>query len=60
MVILGSDGLWDVIEPKTACDVALQARNQGRSGSDELVRLAIQYMPLKNVRDNVTAIVVYL
>jgi serine/threonine protein phosphatase PrpC len=60
LILLASDGLWDVVDPKVACDLALQARRSGRSASKELVEWAIMEMPSCGVRDNVTVIAVFL
>jgi serine/threonine protein phosphatase PrpC len=60
VLILASDGLWDVIKPKGACEIAIRAKNEGRCASDDLVMAAIEDMPLCGVRDNVTAIVIFL
>jgi len=60
LLILASDGLWDVLNPKVACELALEARKTGRNASKELVDWAIQEMPGCNVRDNVTVIAIFL
>jgi len=33
LVLLASDGLWDVINPRAACEIALRARREGRSAT---------------------------
>lgn len=60
VVLLGSDGLWDVLNPKLACEIALTARREGRSASNDIVQRTIREMPLCGVRDNITVIVVFL
>jgi serine/threonine protein phosphatase PrpC len=60
MLILGSDGLWDVLAPMYAAELALQAHEAGRSAADALVDAALADMPRCNVVDNVTAIVIFL
>jgi protein phosphatase 2C family protein 2/3 len=60
LVILASDGLWDVVNPRVACEIAMHARSNGRSASNEIVRVAIEQMPSMGVRDNITVIVVFL
>ena len=60
LVILASDGLWDVLNPKVACDIALRARAEGRSATTALVQWALQEMPNVGVRDNITCLAVFL
>jgi protein phosphatase len=60
LVILGSDGLWDVLNPRLACEIALRAREEGRSAALDLVKCAKEEMPLCGVRDNVSCIVAFL
>lgn len=38
LVLIGSDGLWDVLNPKVACKIALDARREGRSASADIVQ----------------------
>jgi serine/threonine protein phosphatase PrpC len=59
VVILGSDGLWDVVGPKVACEVAMLAHREGRSAARDLVEQAISDMPACGVRDNVTVLTVF-
>jgi serine/threonine protein phosphatase PrpC len=60
LVLIGSDGLWDVLNPKVACEIALAARRQGKCATQEIVQKAIQQMPICGVSDNVTAIAIFL
>ncbi len=60
LVLIGSDGLWDVLNPKVACEIALNARRQGKNATAEIVAKAIQQMPVCGVSDNVTAIAIFL
>lgn len=60
LVLLASDGLWDVLSPKHACEIALAARREGRLGSKEIIQRAIQEMPVCGVRDNITVIAIFL
>jgi len=60
VVLLASDGLWDVINPKVACEIALRAHAAGQSACRELVQWAINEMPSCGVRDNVTVVAVFL
>ena len=60
LVLLASDGLWDVLNPRTACDIALQARKEGRSATKQIVQIAIEEMPNVGVRDNITVIAIFL
>ena len=60
LVLLGSDGLWDVLNPRVVCDIALQARAAGRSAATDIVQKVISEMPLCGVRDNITVIAIFL
>ena len=60
LILLGSDGLWDVVNPRVACDIAIRARLEGKSSTQELVKYAISEMPRCGVRDNITAIAIFL
>ena len=60
LVLLASDGLWDVLNPKVACDIAMRARAEGKSATQEIVRCAIEKMPVVGVRDNITVIAIFL
>lgn len=60
LVLIASDGLWDVLNPKVACEVALAARREGKSATAEIVRCAIEEMPVCGVRDNITCIAIFL
>ncbi|CAK9252171.1 unnamed protein product [Sphagnum jensenii] len=60
LVLLASDGLWDVLNPRVACDIAIRARREGRSATQEIVKCAIAEMPNCGVRDNITVIAIFL
>lgn len=60
LVLIASDGLWDVLDPIQACEIAMQARRQNRSAAAELTQRAIRDMPSRNVADNVTVIAIFL
>ena len=60
LVLIASDGLWDVLNPKVACEVALKAQREGKSATAEIVRCAIEEMPVCGVRDNITCIAIFL
>jgi serine/threonine protein phosphatase PrpC len=60
VILLASDGLWDVLSPKLACELAIQAKNAGRSATQELVARAIRDMPNCNVADNITVIAIFV
>ncbi len=60
VVLLASDGLWDVLNPKLACEIALTARREGRSATHDIVQRTIQEMPLCGVRDNITVVAIFL
>jgi len=59
LILLASDGLWDVIDPKRACEIALNARARGLSASAELVRQSIEDMPRVGYHDNCTVIAIF-
>jgi protein phosphatase len=60
LLILASDGLWDVFDHRTAVSIALQAIERNEDPAEQLVSQAIRYMPSRNVRDNVTVLVCQL
>lgn len=60
LVLVASDGLWDVLAPKFACELALEAKRRGRCPTQELIARAIQEMPNCNVCDNITVVAVFL
>jgi serine/threonine protein phosphatase PrpC len=60
LVLIASDGLWDVLNPKIACDIAISARREGRSATYDIVQRAIHDMPICGVRDNITVIAIFL
>jgi len=60
VVLIASDGLWDVLSPLTACQIALKARKEGKSATKEVVRAAIAEMPVCGVKDNITVIAIFL
>ena len=60
LVLIASDGLWDVLNPKVACDIAICARREGRSATYDIVQRAIHDMPICGVRDNITVIALFL
>lgn len=59
VVILGSDGVWDVVDPDSAAKVVEQARQNNASPADELGNLSMRNHDSKGSSDNVTAIVVF-
>ena len=60
LVLLASDGLWDVLNPRLACEIAMKARRENRSASQDIVKWAIEEMPNVGVRDNITVIAIFL
>ena len=60
LILIASDGLWDVINPRTACEIALRANREGRSATKDIVQFAINEMPRVGVRDNITVIAIFL
>lgn len=59
VVILGSDGVWDVVDPDSAVKVVEQSRQSNLSPADELGRLALQSHDTKGSADNVSCIVAF-
>lgn len=59
VVILGSDGVWDVVDPDSAAKVVEQSRQKNLSPADELGQLALQNHDTKGSADNVTCIVCF-
>jgi len=59
LVLIASDGLWDVIDPIAACEIAMNARRSGKSATQELALRAVRDMPSKNVCDNVSVIALF-
>jgi len=59
VVILGSDGVWDVVDPDSAAKVVEQSRQNNLSPADELGRLALQNHDSKGSADNVSCIVAF-
>ena len=60
LVLIGSDGLWDVLNPRVACNIALNAFREGRSATEDIVQATIREMPVCGVRDNITVIAIFL
>ena len=58
--IFNSTGLWDVLNPKLVCEMAISSRQKGLDPTEEVVKAAIAEMPVCGVRDNVTVIAVFL
>lgn len=59
VLVLASDGLWDVMSADTACRVALEARTSGHSASQKLVHMGLSELAARGSVDNVTAVVVF-
>ena len=60
LILIASDGLWDVLSPKFACELAIHARKNGRSATNEIVQRAIKEMPNCGVADNITVVAIFL
>jgi protein phosphatase len=60
LVLIASDGLWDVLNPRVACEIAFRAKAQGRSASADIVAATIREMPICGVRDNITVVAIFL
>jgi protein phosphatase len=59
MVVLGSDGIWDVIDASSAVVIAERSQHQQRSPSEELCSIALSNHANQGSADNVTAIVCF-
>lgn len=60
VLILATDGLWDVMNPDVAVIRALDARRTGRDPAPDLVEFALQEHDRLGTTDNVTCVVVFL
>jgi serine/threonine protein phosphatase PrpC len=60
LIVLASDGLWDVLEPLRVLSIALDAIEMKKSISDEIVAQAIEEMPKARVADNISVIAIQL
>jgi len=58
-LVLGSDGIWDVISAHQVVHVAESCLEQGAEPAEEICKLALKLHDKKGSTDNVTAIVVY-
>lgn len=58
-VVLGSDGIWDVVEPTMSVGICQEAREKKLLPCKELCRIALQLHEKKGSADNVTAVCVY-
>lgn len=59
-VVLGSDGIWDVVDPTRSVQICQQARETKQLPCMELCRVALMEHENKGSADNVTAVCVYL
>lgn len=59
MMILGSDGVWDVVDADTAAQRAWDVAREGGDPSRDLVDYALMQHDIKGSIDNVTALVVF-
>jgi serine/threonine protein phosphatase PrpC len=59
-IILGSDGLWDVLTPKHVGHLITIAKENGLNITDFIVKTAIEEMPDASVRDNISVIIISL
>lgn len=60
LILLASDGLWDVVNPKVACEIAFDAHARGLSASRALAEHSVANMPRVGYLDNVTVIAIFL
>jgi len=59
ILVLASDGVWDVLTPEDAVDTAVTAVADGRNPSRAVVELACETHEARRSADNVTAIVIF-
>jgi len=59
VVVLASDGLWDVVSQERACRVALEEHAQGRHAAEALVNLGLSQLQAVGSVDNVTVVCVF-
>lgn len=60
MLILASDGLWDVSDAQTAVSRAWESHLAGRDPALDLTDFALQQHDVKGSIDNVTVVIVML
>lgn len=60
LLLVASDGLWDVLQPNIACEIAMKAKMNGKSATTEIVNTAVRMMPKVGVCDNITVIAIFL
>lgn len=60
LVLIGSDGLFDVMTAFEASFIAIEAFKAGLSPCQEVINRAINQMPRFNVRDNITVVAIFL
>jgi len=58
-IVLGSDGIWDVVDPTMSVMICQEAREKELMPCRELCRVALQLHVKKGSADNVTAVCVY-
>lgn len=59
LVILASDGLWDVVDADTAVRMAWHAYINGRDASEDLTDFALKQHDYRGSIDNVTVVVLF-
>ncbi|PHJ16708.1 serine-threonine phosophatase 2c [Cystoisospora suis] len=60
VLILATDGLWDVLSARQAVDIAMQARKEGRNPAQTLVQMTLAEQQSRNQSaDNITAMAVF-
>eukprot|EP01138_Halocafeteria_seosinensis_P016479 gb/GECG01016810.1/.p1 GENE.gb/GECG01016810.1/~~gb/GECG01016810.1/.p1 ORF type:complete len:306 (+),score=32.66 gb/GECG01016810.1/:1-918(+) len=60
LVILASDGLWDVVDADTAVRMAWHAYINGRDASEDLSEFALKQHDYRGSIDNVTVVVIFM
>jgi serine/threonine protein phosphatase PrpC len=59
-LVLASDGLWDVLSPKKVGQLIVTAKEKGLNITDTIAQASIREMPLKNIQDNISVILITL
>jgi protein phosphatase len=60
VIVIASDGLWDVISAQAACSAAMNARASAAEPAEHLVDAALAAHDAAGSIDNVTVVAVYL
>lgn len=59
-IVIASDGLWDSLPPAEILTVVLESKQAGKPIAESITARAVEEMPVVNVLDNVSVIVISL